>query len=214
MPKWRSSWRKAGRCRSHTTRTRHAQVRWAVKHRIPTVLLIRPAEDAIVSHVIRDPYLPLGQALSDWILFYQALLPWRDQMVIADFGKVTNGFGEVVQRLNRDYGTRFAIFENSEENIARCYQAIEELFRKRWHRAQVDEVRVPRPSASRSPLKELSRRSFLPRNCRVPPPGSRPVQGIPRCTFSCLVGWGPRYAGRGPLERVSGEVPDAGRGKW
>lgn len=131
-----------------------AQVRWAVKHRIPTVLLIRPAEDAIVSHVIRDPYLPLGQALSDWILFYQTLLPWRDQMVIAEFAKVTSGLGEVVRRVNRDYGTRFAIFENSEENIARCYQAIEELFRKRWHRAQVDEIRVPRPSASRSPLKE------------------------------------------------------------
>lgn len=137
------------------------QVRWAVRHRIPMVLLIRQPEDAIVSHVIRDPYLPLEVALQDWIRFHQLLAPWRDQLLVAEFGKVISDFGEITRLVNQVYGTHFAIFENSKENVARCYRAIDELSRRHWRQPRIDEVRVARPSEVRAPLKEVLRSKLL-----------------------------------------------------
>ena len=130
-----------------------AQVRWAVTHRIPTVLLIRPAEDAVISYVIHDPHIPLGRALSDWIAFYESLIPMRNEVIVADFHRATREFGAVIRRLNEVYGTSFKVFDSTEENINRCYQTIEELDRRHSKRQRIDETRVARPSDARLPAK-------------------------------------------------------------
>lgn len=133
------------------------QVRWAVRHRIPMVLLIRQPEDAIVSHVIRDPYLTLEVALLDWIHFHQLLAPWRHQLLVAEFGKVTNDFGEIIRLVNQVFGTHFKVFENTHENVARCFQAIDGITRRNLRQTDIDEVRVARPSDLRAPLKAALR---------------------------------------------------------
>jgi hypothetical protein len=97
--------------------------------------------------------------MSDWIRFHRALVSVRRRLVVADFQEVTEDFGSVVTRLNSFYGTAFAPFLASEENVRKCFDMIEELHRSRRGGAVPDEMQVARPSAKR----ELPRLALLER---------------------------------------------------
>ncbi len=88
----------------------------AVRLGTPTLVLIRPPEESVLSYVIRWPSLSIGQALRAYARFYAPLLPVRDRVVVARFEDVTTDLGGVIRRVNQRFGIEFAPYEDTDEN--------------------------------------------------------------------------------------------------
>lgn len=141
-----------------------AQVIEGVRRGIPTLMLIRPAEDAVVSLLIRNPELSVRAALRGYLRFYMPLLPDARRFVTATFDEVVHDLARPIERLNSRYGTSFAPFVHSAENLARIDREIEDDYRSRAQpspgAAESLERIIPRPSESREALKDSVRRRF------------------------------------------------------
>jgi hypothetical protein len=102
---------------------------------IPCLVTVRHPEGAVVSSLLREPYLMPGQALAAWIRFYRRLLPWRDRMVVGEFSRVTTDLGSLIEQLNDRFGTDFTPFQPTEENVRDVFSFIEErAMRPPWER--------------------------------------------------------------------------------
>jgi hypothetical protein len=93
-----------------------AAVVTAVTMRTPTLVLIRPPEESVLSYVIRWPMLTIGQALRGYVRFYEPLVPYRDGFVVARLDEVTADLGGVIRRVNARFGTDFVPYEPNEVN--------------------------------------------------------------------------------------------------
>ncbi len=105
----------------------------ACEWNIPTVVLIRAPDDAIVSRIALDKevqivehgvetprqYISFTAWLHAWRSFYQSLLPYRNQerLLVAPFSAAIQDMGRVIERVNAHFGTDFVPFEHSEENV-------------------------------------------------------------------------------------------------
>ncbi len=89
----------------------------AVRMGTPTIVLIRPPEGCVLSYVTRWPELTIGHALRGYIRFYAPLVAYRDRFVIGRFDEVTTDLGMVIRRVNKRFGTSFAPFEPTDENL-------------------------------------------------------------------------------------------------
>lgn len=130
------------------------QVIWALRHNIPTLLLIRNPIDSVSSLIIREHYLSIKQGLRSYINFYNRLRPYQNKLVMAEFNQITCDFGKVIMRVNQFYGTSFKIFQHTEQNVETCFKILEELDKKDTGRDSVTETTVTRPSKIRRKAKE------------------------------------------------------------
>ena len=103
-----------------------AQLIAAAKARLPTIVVIRDPEGAILSQAVREPGIALQDALWAYTRFYSRLLPYRSSYVVADSTEITTDFSSVVRRLNARFGTRFGQFEPTEENLDQCLALMRE----------------------------------------------------------------------------------------
>jgi hypothetical protein len=103
-----------------------AQLIAAAKAGLPTIVVIRDPEGAILSQVVREPGVALQDALWAYTRFYARLQPYRSAYVVADSTEVTTDFASVVRRLNARFGTSFGEFEHTEENLERCLALMRE----------------------------------------------------------------------------------------
>jgi hypothetical protein len=103
-----------------------AQLIVAARRRIPTIVVIREPEGAVLSQVIREPHVSIRGALVSYQRFYSRLLPYAGSFVVGEFEEVTTDFGSVIGRVNDRFGTSFAEFEATEENVRRCFELIKE----------------------------------------------------------------------------------------
>lgn len=131
-----------------------AHVIESVRRGIPTMVLIRHPDDAVVSQLIRKPEMSVRAALRGYIRFYAPLLTYADRVVVATFDEVISDFGGVIRRLNDRFGTDFAEFVHSPEHMARIEQEIAEDYQlrmmgdpERLHRT------IPWPSGRRAALR-------------------------------------------------------------
>lgn len=132
-----------------------AQVIVAVRRQIPTLLLVRDPVDTVASHVVRYGSVTPERALRHWVRFYERLMPYRDGVVVGPFVEVTSDFGSVIRRVNRRFGTRFAEFDHTEDNVRRCFRRIDERNQQRF--GEVVEAKVARPSAARDAANQGAR---------------------------------------------------------
>lgn len=133
----------------HIARHSHApaQVARATQRGLPTILLIRKPEDAVISLVQRER-VSLPVALDSYIAFHRAVAPYAEHTVIASFDEVTSDFGSVIRRLNRRYGTRYREFTPIPANVEMALRLVEDM--ERLHAGgPVLESRVARPSGAR-----------------------------------------------------------------
>jgi hypothetical protein len=107
----------------------------AVELGTPTLVLIRPPEESVLSYVIRWPSLTIGQALRGYVRFYAPLLPHRDRFVVGRFDEVTTDLGSVIRRVNERFGTGFVPYEPIEEN-ERAVRAELDRWDANTHRAE------------------------------------------------------------------------------
>jgi hypothetical protein len=103
-----------------------AQLIAAARMRIPTLVLIREPEGAILSQLVQGHRVALRDALVAYTRFYSCLRPYRRSFVIGEFNEVTHDFGSVIRRLNKQFGTSFAEFVHTEANMRECFQLIKE----------------------------------------------------------------------------------------
>jgi hypothetical protein len=89
----------------------------AVRMGTPTLVLVRPPEESVLSYVTRWPDLTIGQALRGYVRFHHALTAYRDGFVVGPFDEVTTDLGGVIRRVNSRFGTAFAPFEPTPENL-------------------------------------------------------------------------------------------------
>jgi glycosyltransferase involved in cell wall biosynthesis len=101
-----------------------AQVVEAVRRGIPTLVLIREPEGAILSQLIREPNVAMRDALFAYIRYYARIERYRHGFVGADFEEVTHDFGSVVARLNTRFGTSLIEFVHTEEAVRECMELI------------------------------------------------------------------------------------------
>lgn len=124
-----------------------AQVIRAASWEIPTLVLIREPRDAVVSWVMRDPQ-PVGLALRHYVTFYETVARYRDAYVLGTFEEVTSDYGAVIERINGKFGTRFSLFQHTEENVRKVFSRIEERHKAR-NKGMLSETRIARPSTAK-----------------------------------------------------------------
>jgi hypothetical protein len=176
----------------HPVRVAHhlhapAQILRAVALGVPTLVTVREPERAVLSGIVRQPYLTIGGQLRAYTRFHRAVKRVREGVVVATFDETTTCLGGVVERVNERFGTHFAPFEHTPENVAACFELIELRSRRpEWRRAIQDylcglisleefreieashpdqgapiaEHRVARPSEQRSAVRERLAREY------------------------------------------------------
>ncbi len=94
-----------------------AQLIEAARRGVPALVLIREPQGAVLSQVVREPWLTVSGALIAYSRFYACLVPYRDHFVVGEFEEVTHDFGAVVRRLNARFGTSFVEFVHTEARV-------------------------------------------------------------------------------------------------
>ena len=96
-----------------------AQVLAAVRWGIPTVVLFRDPDDAVVSRMMRSEWMTARSAYEEYNWFYQSIWPSIDNCVLSSFELTTRSFGEVIERVNVRYNTSFARFDDADKQEVR-----------------------------------------------------------------------------------------------
>ena len=136
-----------------------AQVIRAARWGIPTLLLARKPTDAALSWVIREPGVPIRQALKHYVSFYEKAAEYRDALVVGFFEEVTRDYGAVLERVNAKFGTGFSCFVHSEDNVRCVFDRIEELHRAK-RGGRLDEKQIAHPSAVKAGLKDALKKEL------------------------------------------------------
>jgi len=124
-----------------------------IRHRKPTLLIVRPPREAVLSYVVKTTDVSVHAALQGYARFHRPLLPYGAELAIARFEEVTSDFGLVIRRVNARFGTKFKEYVRTDENEARIRGEIEADWKKRAPTDEERERGVPRPSTQRDDLK-------------------------------------------------------------
>lgn len=101
-----------------------AQIIRGIQLNKPTMLLIRKPQDCVTSLLIRQPRITAKSAIMSYCWFYEALAPYADRTVIADFDAVTSDYGCLIESVNAKFGSAFAPFIHTDENVKEVYRLI------------------------------------------------------------------------------------------
>jgi hypothetical protein len=103
-----------------------AQLMLAVRWNVPALLLIREPVAAVSSATVfleHDDPRPLLQFYN---IFHEALVPYREQLVVSDFPRTTNDFGSVIAEINERYARSYALYRGTPEERERVEALIRE----------------------------------------------------------------------------------------
>jgi len=125
----------------------------AVNANKPAILLLRNPIDCVVSLILRQPNILISDAIQSYIDFHTVLLPWRDDVVIADFDDIQTDLGLVIKKINQKFDSEFLIFEHTKENEKACFDRIDKRNALYLGSKKTDPLKVARPTVERSQLK-------------------------------------------------------------
>lgn len=129
-----------------------AQLLRAYDLQVPTLLLIRNPNDAILSYVIRETAVDLPLAIRRYLDFYEATLPLTSRFVVSDFDTTIGSFEHVIDALNTKFDLTLAPFNNNENTQQAIRTEVESM--ERIHAGgTVSELKVARPSEKRQAMK-------------------------------------------------------------
>ena len=133
-----------------------AQVTTATRMGVPAIVLLRNPEDAVTSHVASFG-VPMRLAISEYIQFYQDVMPVKDYFVLAKFETLVESYSEIVEAANSKFNTDFDLFEHTPKNVARCFETIDNYYETISRRPK---HAVARPSSERKTDRESARIRF------------------------------------------------------
>ena len=113
----------------HIARHLHAigQIQQALRHRVPTVVLVRDPVDAVASLAVRGTQATLVDLFRDYTDLYGYVVGVKSRLGIVGFQELTADAGVVSDRLATHFGTDFARFEHSPERDVAVVARIEQL---------------------------------------------------------------------------------------
>lgn len=129
------------------------RIRRAVARRIPVILVIRQPDGCVNSFVNGIPGTEVDFFYAAYAKFYEGLIDDLSGMVIADFDEITTAWSNIVERVNKKFGTSYeAAGEDSHSTILR---RVDDFGRSHaFGQATFDdahfEMVVSRPSTSRT----------------------------------------------------------------
>ncbi len=132
----------------------------AIRMGVPSIVLIREPEEAVLEFAIVRPILTLRQALRGWVRFYEALVPHRPRFVVGPFPEVTSDYGGVIRRVNVLFGSAFKEFDHTEENVRELFRHMDDYWHDRLGGENSIEPYVGRPSGERDRLKDELRDDY------------------------------------------------------
>ena len=91
-----------------------AQVLAGVRRNIPTLVLFRNPDDAVISRLIRHEDIMIHEAYKEYLWFYESIWHVLDKCVLSSFEITTGAFGKVIDNINNQYGTNFLRFDHSD----------------------------------------------------------------------------------------------------
>ena len=148
----------------HVARRFHApaQLMLAVRWNVPGLLLIREPVAAVSSTTVFLEYDDPFPLLKFYNIFYSALVPYRDRLVISDFDRTTHEFGAVIAEINERYDRDYALYRGTPEEEKR----VEELIRT-GHNAnpRATVARLPLPAEEKERLKDKVMERLLEPRC-------------------------------------------------
>lgn len=107
-----------------------AQVIRSVKYKIPVILLIRHPLEAVRSMVVRHDFVPVNEALEDYIRFYEDLYELQHGFIVAMFEDVIQNYGTIIHQLNDRFSSDFNLFpDHDEQAIAAVLEETDKLNR-------------------------------------------------------------------------------------
>ena len=138
----------------------------------PVVVLLRPPLEAVASHAVRMRLDDLDRELRRYHRFYRRVPSVADRLVVAPFEMTVDRFGEVIERVNRRFSTRFNVFDHTDP--AAKAEVFEEMEREALSTpSELDRMwRIARPNTDRQ---EATREM----QSRLAGPPSRPA--LARC---------------------------------
>jgi hypothetical protein len=137
-----------------------AQVIEGCRLGIPTLVLVRDPDDAVLNTCIYRPFLHVHDALWAYAWFYDAIWPYRYRYVVGPFPEVTTDFGRTMRRVNERYGSSFVPFTHHQEQVVRVFDAIDTYWKEQVGEGERFERVVGRPSSWRDRERERIRGSL------------------------------------------------------
>jgi hypothetical protein len=137
-----------------------AQVIAGVRRNIPTIVLIREPESAVISYLIGgfDPGISMKQILHDYIAFYKPILKYDKKFVLAAFKDITSNYGAIIQKVNMQFNSDFGEFIHTDENVKKCFELIDEGYMESF--GELKEEVVSRPADSRKSQTKILAEEF------------------------------------------------------
>jgi hypothetical protein len=126
----------------------------------PAIVLIREPQEAVLSLMVRLPYLSAGQALRSYIGFYRPLLPFLRRFVVGPFGEVLSDFGGIIRQVNQRFGTDFREFHPTKEHLRAVKEEVDRWDRGAFGSREGAERGGASPNELRDRLKEGLRPAY------------------------------------------------------
>jgi hypothetical protein len=136
-----------------------AQVIEAVRHGIPTLIVIRPARNAVVAWAMTDTRLGLRQVLWSYLRYHRAIEPYVGECLVARFDQVTSDLAAVIRRINRRFSTEFDEFPHTPENVERVFAILRAIAKSRIP-DRLGFENIPDPQAPREAQRKLLLEQF------------------------------------------------------
>lgn len=126
------------------------QVLYAVRYRIPCIVLLREPSEVLSSLLIVDRNLSIETAVRSYVDFYRQIQHVRSAVVVAEFDDVIAGFPKVISQVNAKYGTSFNAAPITKEVVASIFSEMEaEIVKKKQPR-----LLTPVPKKEKEVLKQ------------------------------------------------------------
>ncbi|HEX2089550.1 MAG TPA: hypothetical protein VHI54_06450 [Actinomycetota bacterium] len=98
---------------------------------VPTLIVIRHPDEAVLDFAQSKPNLSVGAILQGYVRFHEPLLPHRWGFVTARFGDVLSDFNSVIRLVNDRFGTAFEEFDATQNNLAAVHADVERDYEER-----------------------------------------------------------------------------------
>lgn len=135
------------------------QFRYAERHGIPCVVLVRNPKDAIVSAILRDGRASIAVLARNYSRFYTNLLEHHRRSVIAPFQTVIDDANTIISAVNKSYGTSFLLLP--EDQKADVLAEVNRKDRLAFGTSRPEVTRAALPSAAKKTAAKAIEGSLL-----------------------------------------------------
>lgn len=102
-----------------------SQIKYALAHSVPTVLVIRDPVSALASYLVYDRRFSVSTVIGEYCSYHQQLVPYAERLLICEFEEITSKMPSVIDRINQRFGFQIAPFDDSPSNVQRVMAQID-----------------------------------------------------------------------------------------